>query len=186
MNDQELHKHLLILGYTAKWLDYGLLTVPQLSEQLSVYGSSGDQHKEHYRYAAFRNYLAGKETLTNEELARYIELAMADEDRTIAGAALVDVFKMQLTQAQFNRLIAQMEKLGTWTQTVIARQSLLRKLKQEPLSNALFEECFAHGDNFIQEYLIHLSNREQLQTLSSEGRTKRIRNMALEQLKIRF
>lgn len=184
MKDQELTAQLLLLGYTAKWLDYGFLTAAQLAEQAHLFSNSGDQYTEHYRYASFRNYLSGNNTLTDEQFLRYLELAMGDADKLMAGAALVDLFtRTDLTQVQFHQLIAQMEPLGTWTQSVIARQTLLRKLKQEVLTEALFEACFVQGDNVIQEYLIHLSDREQLQKLAAEGRTKRIRNMALEQLK---
>lgn len=182
MNHQKLNESLSLLGYTVKWLDYGLLTPELLSAQIHTFKHAENKNPEHYRYASFRNYLADKEILTDEELTRYIGLAMTDEDRVIAGAALVDVFKTQLTQTQFHTLIAQLETLGTWTSTVISRQILLRRLKQEVLTEALFEECFAQGDNVVQEYLIHLSNREQLQILASKGRTKRIRSMALEQL----
>lgn len=184
MRNQALTQQLATLGYTSRWLEYGLLTEALLAAQLSTFHSHEDPHTEHYRYAAFRNYLSEKYTLTDEELDRYMEIAMADKDRTMAGAAMVDLFtKTDLTQAQFQRLVAQMETLGTWTQSVIARQTLLRKLKQEVLTEALFDACFVQGDNVIQEYLIGISNQEQLQMLASEGRTKRIRHMALEQLK---
>ncbi len=182
MNDQELSDYLSMLGYNMKWLENGLLTKELLSAQVHTFQHAEDKNPEHYRYACFRNYLADKERLTDEELARYIGLAMADEDRAIAGAALVDVFKTQLTHTQFHTLITQLEALGTWTSTVIARQILLRRLSQEVLTEALFEECFAQGDNVVQEYLIHVANREQLHILASKGRTKRIRSMALERL----
>lgn len=171
-----------MLGYSTKWLEHGLLTRELLCAQIHTFQHSEDKNPEHYRYACFRNYLTNKETLTDEELARYIGLAITDDDRVMAGAALVDVFKTQLTQTQFHTAIAQLKTFGTWTSTVIARQTLLRRLNQEVLTEALFEECFAQGDNAVQEYLIHLSNREQLQILASKGRTKRIRHMAQERL----
>jgi hypothetical protein len=183
MNHHELSKHLLKLGYTAQWLDYGLLTDEHLLAQVKVYDTDDDKNTEHYRYNTFRNYLATKDMLTDLELDHYIELALSDHDKAMAGAALIDLFtRTHLSDRQFHKLITQLKSLGDWTSNTIARQILLRRLKQEKLNDELFRECFEKGDNFIQEYLIDLSNREQLEVLSLQGRTKKIRNMASQML----
>jgi hypothetical protein len=184
MNHQQLSEYLLKLGYTAQWLDYGLLTEEQLLTQVKAYDEGDDKNIEHYRYTTFRNYLAAKDVLTDLEFDHYMQLALSDHDNVMAGAALVDLFtRTHLSDEQFHKLIAGMKSLGDWTTHTTARQILLRKLKQEKLSNELFRECFEKGDNFIQEYLIALSNPEQLEVLSLQGRTKRIRNMARQLLK---
>lgn len=179
MNDQELKKSLSMLGYTARWLEYGLLTEILLWEQLSTFAKENDKNTEHYRYATFRNYLAAKDFLTDLELDHYMELALSDHDNVMAGAALVDLFtRANLSDDQFDKLITQLKGLGDWTNNTVTRQTLLRKLKQEKLTDTLFRECIEQGDAVVQEYIIPLSNAEQLTALSVEGRTKKIKTMA--------
>ncbi len=183
MNDQELSKYLSMLGYTTKWEEHGLLTRELLLDQISAFHKSEDKHTEHYRYAAFRNYLAAKETLTNPEFDNYIEIALADQDRVMAGAALIDLFtKTHVSDDQFDKLIAHLKELGDWTKNTVTRQSLLRKLKQDKLTDEFFRECLEQGDAMVQEYLITLANTEQLTLLSVQGQTKRVRNMASQYL----
>jgi len=183
MNHQKLNESLSLLGYTVKWLDYGLLTQELLSEQLHAFRSGDDKNTEHYRYGAFRNYLRTKETLTDVEFANYTQVASSDQNQVMAGAALIDLFtKIRLSDDQFDKLIAHLKALGDWPENMINRHTLLRKLKQQKLTDALFRECFEKGDNVVQEYLVGIADREQLQVLALEGRTKKIRSMALEQL----
>ncbi len=168
-----------MLGYTSQWLEYGLLTEILLREQLRTFAKAHDKNTDHYRYATFRNYLATKDSLTDLELNRYMELALFDHDNVMAGAALVDLFtKLNLSDDQFNKLTTQLKGLGDWTKNTVTRQTLLRKLKQKELTDTLFRECIAQGDAVVQEYLIPLSNGDQLATLSVQGRTKKIKTMA--------
>jgi hypothetical protein len=184
MKDNNLNDQLLKLGYSHKWLEFGLLTMELLHTQIITYEQDADENTEHYRYATFRNFLATKETLTVPEFDNYITLALSDEATTMAGAAMIDLFtKVNLTEVQFEKLVAQMIKLGDWTKDAIARQALLRKLKYQKLTNELFDECFEKGDNAIQEYLLGIANTEQLTRLSIQGRTKRIRNTAIQRLR---
>lgn len=184
MSDQELSRNLFKLGYTGQWLKCGLLTKEQLLVQINAYESEEDKNTEHYRYAAFRNYLKNKETLSDAEFDNYLKIALSDEDTVMAGAALIDLFtNIVLSDTQFDKLITQMKAFGDWTKNTLCRQTLLRRLKHEPLTTELFRECFEKGDNLIQEYLISLANPEQLEVLSLKGRTNKIRNMATQLLR---
>lgn len=184
MNDQELSRYLSKLGYTGQWLECGLLTTEQLLVQINAYDNEQNKHTEHYRYKAFRNYLADKETLSDAEFGNYLNIALSDEDTVMASSALIDLFtKIGLSDTQFNKLVAQMKALGDWTKSTLVRQTLLRRLKHKPLTEELFQECFKNGDNLIQEYLISLANPEQLETLSLKGRVKKTRNMATQVLR---
>lgn len=183
MNDQELNEHLSIIGYSAKWLEYGLLTQDLLSNQIHTFQNTEDKSSEHYRYTAFRNYLAAKDSLTDKEFANYSELALSDQDRVMGGAALIDLFtKNCLSDNQFDKLIAHMKDLGEWTKNTAIRQTFLRKLKQEQLTDELFGECLEQGDAVVQEYLLGIANHEQISALAITGRTRKIRTMAAHYL----
>lgn len=187
MTDPELNKQLLTLGYSSLWLDFGLLTEALLQAQLNLFDKKDDKNTEHYRYAAFRHYLAGKEALTDTEFANYSELALSDSHRVMAGAAFIDLFtKVHLSDKQFDELIARLKELGDWTQHTIMRQTLLRKLQQKQLTDELFAECLDHGDTVVLEYVIGFADPEQLTILASKGKTKKIRNMSLQTLNRKY
>ncbi|MGV2482196.1 UNVERIFIED_CONTAM: hypothetical protein IGO34_35955, partial [Salmonella enterica subsp. enterica serovar Weltevreden] len=73
-------------------LDLEQLNEAKFEAQATLYRKSGHHYTAHYRYASFRNYLSGNNTLTDEQFLRYLELAMGDADKLMAGAALVDLF----------------------------------------------------------------------------------------------
>jgi len=71
-----------------KWLEYGLIDLPFVNEQVKRYESGDDDNIEHYRYAAFRKLLEGAGSIDDLTLDRYVELAELDEDQEMAEAAL--------------------------------------------------------------------------------------------------
>lgn len=184
MNNQELSKYLSTLGYTVKWLEYGLLTKNYLLIQTDIYNQGDDKNTEHYRYATFRNYLETKDTLTDLEFDHYIELALCDKALVMAGSALMDLFtKTSLSNHQFDMLITVMKGLGEWANNTILRQTLLRQLKQEVLTDELFRECVEKGDKVVHEYLLGIADPNQLSFLALNGRTKKIKTLATQSLK---
>jgi hypothetical protein len=76
------------LLFHPKWLEYGLLPVDFLQSQFLLYQTSDDKNTEHYRFRAFGYVLANTETLDDQALDRYIELATLDDDRMMSESAL--------------------------------------------------------------------------------------------------
>jgi len=183
MTDKELIDRLSKIGYTKSWLDYDVLTIEYLNEQVKTFDNSNDQNKEHYRMNAFRHYLSLKNNLSDIEFDNYLELIFKDNDALMAGTAMADLFnKVNLTDFQFEKLSKSIRHFGHWTEKVITRQTLLRKLKTNNLTDKLFKECIKNGDSVIHEYMLDLADFNQLQELVIFGKNKKIRNIATEKL----
>ncbi|MCC6761949.1 MAG: hypothetical protein IT252_12080 [Chitinophagaceae bacterium] len=184
MTDKQLKNKLSKIGYTTLWLDYGVLTIDYLIEQEQTFDNSDDQNTEHYRYHTFRHYLSSKNKLSDIEFDNYLELTFADNDQLMAGSAAVDLFtKVNLTDFQFEKLSKSIGHFGEWTEKVVTRQTLLRQLKASKLTTALFRECLVKGDSAIHEYILDISDLNQLQELAINGKNKKIRNIASEKVK---
>ena len=183
MIDKKLADKLSKIGYTNLWLDYGVLTIEYLIKQVQTFDNSDDQNTEHYRMNAFRHYLSSKNNLSDVEFDNYLELALKDNDVLMAGTAMADLFnKVDLTDLQFKKLSKSIRHFGDWTEKVITRQTLLRKLKTNNLTDELFKECITDGDSVIHEYILDLADFNQLQELVINGKNKKIRNIATEKL----
>ncbi|MGV0923744.1 hypothetical protein [Empedobacter tilapiae] len=184
MIDNELKDKLAKIGYTILWLDYGVLTIEYLNEQEKVFENSNDQNTEHYRYSTFRQYLSSKSNLSDTEFDNYLRLTLADIDILMASSAAVDLFNMKdLTEQQFQKLCNSIGHFGKWTEKVVTRQTLLRQLRTNKLTDDIFKKCIEKGDSVIHEYIIDIANINQLEELIIKGKNKKIRNIASEKLK---
>lgn len=66
-----MRKGLKDLGYSEKWVKFGLIDDSILSAQMSFFQKEGAQNPEHYRYSSFLNWLHKKKTLTDVEIENY-------------------------------------------------------------------------------------------------------------------
>ena len=180
--EKSLSSCLAMLGYSASWLDWGLLSETTLREQVARYESDQDKHLEHYRCAAFRKILSSRSALTEEEIKRYIALAREDADSAMAQAALVDLLVWShLTPEQFYRLTQHPDFALPLFQKRALRRRLLADLNaSSPVSAPTFLACLASQDTVVQRTLVAHSKltSEQLQSLIEQGATRAIRNMA--------
>jgi len=173
------------LGYTEKWIEYGLLDDSILQMQIIEFEKGHDTNTEHYRYGLFIDWLRKKERFTNNEIDNYIELAIDDPNKLMAGSAVKELFKSsKLNSSQFEKIKSILPKFGEWTQKLIQGETLLRRLNNENLTNELFEECFAFGNKGILSLIIETSDNERfILELSENGSSKGLRNMAKVKLK---
>ncbi|RZK30704.1 MAG: hypothetical protein EOO63_06060 [Hymenobacter sp.] len=180
MEDKVISDNLSLLGYTRQWLDYGILMVDDLRKQCEDFQTGEDTHSEHYRYGTFRRYLTSKRSLSDEELANYLHLVVADDDGIMAGAATQDLFSLiSLTDSQFKYTCEKVDALDEkWKTRLLARQKLLRLLKRKGLSPSLFTDCLRNGDKIVQEFIVDLADKQQLAELAASGVTKKVRSLA--------
>ncbi|MGI4872592.1 MAG: hypothetical protein ACRYFX_15620 [Janthinobacterium lividum] len=169
-------KMLATFGYSEQWLEYGILTTKFLTKQYRVFHSSEDKHTEHYRYGAFRNFLDHRISLTDQELAGYLQLTLTDKYFIMGGAAAQDLFtEVALTTEQFEWVCKKIGEFpGDWTAKLLTRQRLLRQLKNTELTAPLFEECLANSDGVVQKSLLALADAAQLRELSDKGVTSEV------------
>jgi hypothetical protein len=177
------------LGYTDKWIRYGLLNKEILNDQFLEFQKGEDQNTEHYRYGTFLNWLRGKENLTNQEIENFIELALEDEDELMAGSAVKELFTSpQITANQFDLVKQRLPKIGAWTTKLISREVLKKKIKNENLTNDLFRKCIIHTKEFDENVLVELiiketENSDFITQFTTDDYGKKIRNLAKEKLK---
>lgn len=145
----------LKLGYTEKWFDYNFLNEETLLSQITEFEKGDEQSTEHYRYASFQNWLEAKESLTNEEIENYIELALNDEDERMGGSAIKALFvSSKISDKQFDLLKVKLPQFGEWTEKLISREVLIRRLKSEELSEDLFNLCYKYKTDFNDNRLL--------------------------------
>ncbi len=173
------------LGYTEKWLVYGILNESLLQEQLLEFKKGHDTNTEHYRYGTLLNWITVKNCFTEKEIENFIELALADVDKMMAGSAMKALFTChKLNELQFEKIKQTLPAFGEWTGSLIQREVLWRRLNEEKLTQELFEECILLGDKSLLEWIINNSNNiEYISELSENGSSKRIRNLAKVMLK---
>ncbi len=192
--NKELKQKLSILDYSAQWIEYNILSIEVLEEQLEVFQNGEDKNTEHYRYATFRKYLSEKTTFINWELENYVTLCKNDKNAMMAGSAMIDVlFKIDLSDEQFDYFCSKLRELGDWSEKTIIRHQLMRSIKTKDVTDELVQECLVTDelvqeclkseDLIVIEQLAEKASASQLSTISLLGTTKRIRNTAELKLK---
>ena len=179
---------LRLLGYVPQWVAYGFLSPDDLAQQCETYLQSSDSNTEHYRYAAFRRYLADRQALSATELSNYIELAHLDPNQTMAGAALAELLRWRgLSPEQVDYLATHRAYEAEFLQRLVARRRLLRAVAVGPISDALVEACVASKDAEVQRSLVASDSLtgEQLYRVVQDGCSRAVRNLALTTLRRR-
>ena len=173
------------LNYHDNWLEMNFISQDYFNEQLTQYQTSDDKNTEHYRYAAFGHILKMRQSLTDGEVANYIELTQIDPDQSMAIAALIQLLKWSgLTDQQAIQIKQSPAFLNPTIQKIAAQQELLKQLDVPPLTAEIFELCLASKADFIQRKLFTCSEltAEQLGVLRQQGANRAIRNMANQKL----
>ena len=174
------------LHYDPKWLEYGLIDLPFVNEQVKRYESGDDDNIEHYRYAAFRKLLEGAGSIDDLTLDRYVELAELDEDQEMAEAALGLLLRHNgLTEQQLNRIKTRQIFATRPLQNIIEQVQLLHELDSPTVTDAVFDRCVSIGKSEVQRKLLSKSkiSPEQLAVLTDKGANRAIRNLARNQLR---
>ena len=180
---------ILKLGYTTKWIEYNFLTEEILSKQNTDFEMELDKKAEKYRYNSFVNWIKGKETFTNEEVSHFIELALDDVDKRMSGSAITDLFvSPKLTNRQFEMIKIKLPQFGEWTQKLITREVLIRRINSERMSPDLFKLCYDYKvkfkDNRLLINVIKKTNDSQCLALFEELEVgKKLKTLAKNKLK---
>lgn len=180
---------ILKLGYTKKWIDYNFLTEEILSKQNAEFEKEEGKPAEHYRYTSFVNWLEGKEVLTNEEVNNYIELCTHDKDDRMSGSAIKDIFvSKKISDEQFEIIKLKLPQFGEWTEKLITREVLIRRVNRERMSPSLFKLCYDYKvkfkDNRLLLNIIKQTNDSQCLAFFSELDVgKKLKTLAQNKLK---
>ena len=88
LSDATIETKLSQLGYSPRWLEYGILTENALNTQYADRRRGDDPNTEHYRYKIIVDPLNTREHFDNHTIANILELMQADADRTMAVSVL--------------------------------------------------------------------------------------------------
>lgn len=187
MNNNECRaSDLQLLGYTQKWLDYGVLTPERLRSDLERFREpDGDESTEHYRFALFYEYLDSRERMSDAEINHILELAMEDPDGTMAHCAVMQLIQLDvLSDTQFHKLPSRPAFKHFDTSKTYTRHKLLRLIRREGPTEPVLSRCLAEGDGEVHRYLLdHCGLPEEfLEELADKGGNRKVRNLAWEKL----
>ena len=177
------------LGYSQKWMDYGLISQSFLFQQLNEFENSDDQNTEHYRYAGFLNWLRNKDELTDKEVENYLELALEDHNEVMAGSAVKELFYSPLlTESQLAYTQNKFKLFGEWTLKHIQELELKKRFRSEELTPELIEACLEYSEvfkssHFLREIIQRSEDSKVIEVFTSNDFGKKIRILANQKLK---
>src|SRR3989442_1469083 len=83
-----------LLGFTRRWWDLGVIDATSLALYRAEWDRGEDRNPEHYRYGAFRAFLAARRPLPPDLAQALFELGDADPDQMMGGAMMADIVRL--------------------------------------------------------------------------------------------
>ena len=80
-----------LLGFTPAWFTLGVVSDAVLMRLRAEWDKGEDDNTEHYRYWAFREFLAAHQPLTPELAAALFDLGAADPDQGMGGSIMANI-----------------------------------------------------------------------------------------------
>jgi hypothetical protein len=180
--EQVIIEILLKLKYHHKWVSYKFIKEEFLKSQYERFNSSTNKHTEHYRYLSFLQIFRDNQSLDDDTINKYIELANLDEDKTMANSALLELLRWQgLTDSQLVKLKEHPLFVHSSFQKIIHKhltQTELSTIKE--LTDDKFNFYLSIKDSELHRELINRKDitNEQLKLLQKFGANRVIMNEA--------
>lgn len=83
-----------LLGFSQTWFALGVVNDAVVARCRAEWDKGHDYNTEHYRYGAFREFLAKHRPLTPELAVALYELGAADPDWAMGGAMMADIIRL--------------------------------------------------------------------------------------------
>ena len=83
----------LSLDYPALWASLGIVTAVEICRDQEECAGDSDPHPEHYRWRAFRRFLAKQQALAPSLAHQLIALGEADADHAMGGSMMAMVLR---------------------------------------------------------------------------------------------
>lgn len=178
--DMATNELLQFFAFPSGWMEHGLVTEEFLREQHAFWETGVDPCLEHYRYRAFCAWIQSRSSITDEELEAWISVALADPDQTTSNAIIGRLLQWEaLSKAQEERLASHARTLhDVGLKRLADRVQLMRRVREEPLTEELFETCVASMDREVHLLLLEhtMLSKEQRGVLAERGSSRAIRN----------
>ncbi len=179
----------LDFGYTTKWIEYDFIDQSILDTQIAEFNNGKEKPIEEFRANLFNKWLSDHKKVTNKQIEQYLELALADSAKIMAGNAVRKLFTSDtITDKQFALIAERLPQFGDWTAKLITRETLLRRLKTEELSEELFDACVSYKKQFedsrlVLEIIRSTENIDLLSKFENNGSGKQLRKLAAKRIK---
>ncbi|WP_406693641.1 hypothetical protein V5E97_21660 [Singulisphaera sp. Ch08] len=171
-----------LLGFTDRWLTLGVVTRERVEALDWEFESSSDKNSEHYRYGAFRDYLAAHRPLPPAVAEALYSLGEEDLDRGMGGAMMSDIVWLpECPPTVRDRALASGERSLV---TAVHRAVLITELDRG-LTEELFDRCLTATYGVVHRALVARPEltRPQLERIAEAGATRAVRNLAAVRLR---
>ncbi|MBC8137299.1 MAG: hypothetical protein H8F28_15575 [Fibrella sp.] len=81
----------LPLGFSPKWIELGIVTGEEIRQTVERFEASDDKSEEHYRWRAFKKFLASTPSLPAEMICALYHLGEQDADFGMGTAMMFDI-----------------------------------------------------------------------------------------------
>ncbi|AMV23989.1 hypothetical protein VT84_06310 [Gemmata sp. SH-PL17] len=171
-----------LLGFTDRWLALGVVTRERVEALGREFESSSDKNPEHYRYAAFRDYLAAHRPLQPAVAEALYLLGEAGPDRGMGGAMTRDIACLPECPS-----VVRDRALGSGERSLVAavRQAVLIAELACGLTEELFDRCLTAANGAVHRALVARPEltRWQLERIAEAGANRAVRNLAAVRLR---
>lgn len=111
------------LKYSKEWLEYEFISKEELNNQNLALENGEDKNTEHFRYKSFSDWVNNNNQFTDAQIQQFIHLIELDEDQTMAGAVVADLFtSLKLSEKQREIVRAKLISFGAWAVKFVEKQ----------------------------------------------------------------
>ncbi len=178
------------LGYTREWLEAGVVGAECLRRQYEEYLHSGDKNQEHYRAAAFDQFLQNKDSLSDAELEAILHLRDEGPDGCdLSQGRILGLLHspLLLSDEQHDKLSKYFLSIEPGFEKQYVRFRVARRMWSEGLTDEVCEDIKASSDPVLHKGMLEHEevDRNHLLWLEELGGNKAIRNRARQMLNSR-
>lgn len=166
------------LGYSKAWIDLGILGESDLSHR---HLHAGSEHPEHLRYRDLMSWLSKKQTLSDDETQRLLDLLARDPDNTMATSVLISLVERQNLSLSQLRLVAQKEaQFASPLAKKVAEARIRASVRVDGITDELFQQAVELELKEVQLEMIRSGqlSSDQLEQLGTRGATRAVQNTA--------
>jgi hypothetical protein len=174
-------------GYTGDWLRLGIVTQAELQRQFAEFETCEDKNTEHYRCAAFRDYLNRIDGIADETLHEL--LALSDSGHDGCDLALNRAFELVRSDLLNNSQLQSLRKQPDFNQhssfrLAVDRVLLDRRLTSDGLTDRALHDIRVPNDASTIRRLLDRDDltRDHVAWIAEHACNKRLRNVAAQRL----
>ena len=173
------------LGYSAIWVDQGIINADTLRSQFVAYTEGTDSDTAHFRHSAFLRFVSSLSRVDDATLAAIRTLDDdSQSDTELARSRLIEVIRRKLlTEAQLLALRKDPSICVHPATCLVIERELVRFALAEDASTRVREIMLASQDPEVHRIIVDCprTSMADLEWLATNGLSKAVRNIAMQQ-----